>query len=386
MEPLPGLHAHVVGARLRRHEDGARPRHAGGSFRGCRRPRWSSATCTPKRASRSRRRRAGCCSGRSSARGAGATSSRPRPSSSSTCFRESFDEARAKRYQDLTPVSSYLEDYHILQTSKEEPLVRAIRNRMEAARVPVEFSKGEWGRGPGGDQPPLRRGPRDGRPPRALQARRQGDRLAAGLLGDVHGEVRHGRGRLVLSTCTPRCGTAAGARRSSPAARARARARRSSSTGWPGRWRWRASSRTSTRPTSTPTSATRPARFAPTRIAAGWDNRTCGFRLCGEGAGFRVENRIPGADANPYLAFAATIAAGLHGDRAEAQAARALRGQRVRGRQAPPGAQDAARGDRRARALARSRARRFGDRVVDHYLHSAGSSSRPSTRPSPTGS
>src|SRR5439155_1618063 len=53
--------------------------------------------------------------------------------------------------------------------------------------------------------------------------------------------------------------------------------------------------------------------FAPTRIAVGWDNRTCGFRLCGEGGGFRVENRIPGADANPYLAFAATIAAGLHG-------------------------------------------------------------------------
>src|SRR5713226_2809340 len=62
-------------------------------------------------------------------------------------FRESFDEARAKRYRGLTPVSSYLEDYHILQTSKEEPLVRAIRNSMEAARVPVEFSKGEWGRG-----------------------------------------------------------------------------------------------------------------------------------------------------------------------------------------------------------------------------------------------
>ncbi len=62
-------------------------------------------------------------------------------------FRESFDEARAKRYHGLTPVSNYLEDYHILQTSKEEPLVRAIRNGMEAARVPVEFSKGEWGRG-----------------------------------------------------------------------------------------------------------------------------------------------------------------------------------------------------------------------------------------------
>src|SRR5438093_10933069 len=62
-------------------------------------------------------------------------------------FRESFEDARAKRYQNLTPVSGYLEDYHILQTTREEPLVRAIRNGMEAIDVPVETSKGEWGRG-----------------------------------------------------------------------------------------------------------------------------------------------------------------------------------------------------------------------------------------------
>src|SRR3989475_5809688 len=63
------------------------------------------------------------------------------------CFKESFEEARRKRHHDLTPVSGYLEDYHILQTTKEEPLIRAIRNGMEAADVPVETSKGEWGRG-----------------------------------------------------------------------------------------------------------------------------------------------------------------------------------------------------------------------------------------------
>src|SRR2546428_926761 len=63
------------------------------------------------------------------------------------CFKESFEEARAKRYQNLTPVAAYLEDYHVLQTTKEEPLIRAIRNGMEGADVPVETSKGEWGRG-----------------------------------------------------------------------------------------------------------------------------------------------------------------------------------------------------------------------------------------------
>src|SRR6266511_3003668 len=62
-------------------------------------------------------------------------------------FKESFEDARAKRYYGLTPVSGYLEDYHILQTTREEPLIRAIRNGMEGANVAVEFSKGEWGKG-----------------------------------------------------------------------------------------------------------------------------------------------------------------------------------------------------------------------------------------------
>src|SRR5436853_2229564 len=53
--------------------------------------------------------------------------------------------------------------------------------------------------------------------------------------------------------------------------------------------------------------------WAPTAIVWSHDNRTCGFRVVGERGGNRVECRIPGADANAYLAFAATIAGGLHG-------------------------------------------------------------------------
>ncbi|HEX6256665.1 MAG TPA: hypothetical protein VFZ70_12745 [Euzebyales bacterium] len=53
--------------------------------------------------------------------------------------------------------------------------------------------------------------------------------------------------------------------------------------------------------------------FAPTVAAWGFDNRTCAFRVVGHGAGMRVENRVPGGDVNPYLAFAAMIAAGLRG-------------------------------------------------------------------------
>jgi glutamine synthetase len=56
-----------------------------------------------------------------------------------------------------------------------------------------------------------------------------------------------------------------------------------------------------------------PDSWAPTAIVWGHDNRTCGLRLVGHGPALRIESRIPGADANPYLVFAATIAAGLYG-------------------------------------------------------------------------
>jgi len=56
-----------------------------------------------------------------------------------------------------------------------------------------------------------------------------------------------------------------------------------------------------------------PESWAPTALAWSIDNRTCGFRVVGHGPSFRLESRIPGGDVNPYLAYAATIAAGLHG-------------------------------------------------------------------------
>jgi len=110
--------------------------------------------------------------------------------------------------------------------------------------------------------------------------------------------------------------------------------------------------------------------FAPTRIVAGWDNRTCGFRLCGEGNGFRVENRIPGADANPYLAFAATIAAGLHGIGKKLKAPAIYEGNAYEDAslpQVPKTLREA------IQELARSRVAReaLGPEVVEHYLHTA---------------
>ena len=62
-------------------------------------------------------------------------------------FQDTYEEAYAKGYKGLTPHSPWLEDYHILQTTKDEYIIGAIRRGLEAAGVPCEFSKGEAGRG-----------------------------------------------------------------------------------------------------------------------------------------------------------------------------------------------------------------------------------------------
>src|SRR5207245_1374021 len=99
------------------------------------------------------------------------------------------------------------------------------------------------------------------------------------------------------------------------------------------------------------------------------DNRTCGFRTVGEGESYRVENRIPGADANPYLAFAATIAAGLHGIRNRIDPPEEIKGNayEAKARSVPGSLHEA------IDCLAGSKAAReaFGDEVVEHYLHAA---------------
>src|SRR3954453_19190196 len=58
-------------------------------------------------------------------------------------LKESYAEAHAKHYRDLTPSVPYILDYHVLATTYDEPLIRQIRNGMFAAGVPIESSKGE---------------------------------------------------------------------------------------------------------------------------------------------------------------------------------------------------------------------------------------------------
>ena len=104
-------------------------------------------------------------------------------------FLESYEEAHAMGLSGLTPISPYNEDYHIFQTTKEEDVMRAIRNGLNGADIPVESSKGEASAGQEEINVPLYRRPDHGRPPRHHQKRLQGDRLVAGPRHHLHGQV-----------------------------------------------------------------------------------------------------------------------------------------------------------------------------------------------------
>jgi glutamine synthetase len=112
------------------------------------------------------------------------------------------------------------------------------------------------------------------------------------------------------------------------------------------------------------------ASWAPTKMAWSQDNRTVGFRVVGQGDSFRIENRMPGADANPYLAFAATLAAGLAGIEQRLDCGDEYVGNAYLDAKLPslPGTLGEAAGLLTHSTLAR---KAFGNDVVDFYAHTA---------------
>src|SRR6185295_2307492 len=110
------------------------------------------------------------------------------------------------------------------------------------------------------------------------------------------------------------------------------------------------------------------ASWAPTRLAWSYDNRTGGFRVVGHDQSLRIECRIPGADANPYLAFAASLASGLDGIERELEPPPCFEGDLYAARElarVPGSLRDALEGFE-ASAFARAA---FGAEVVEHYAH-----------------
>jgi glutamine synthetase len=283
-------------------------------------------------------------------------------------FRDSYESARQKGYRGLEPIGAYAEDYHILQTTREEFVHRDIRNGMLGAGIMVECSKGEWS--PGQQEINLRYGEplpaaddhvvyKNGAKEIAHQKgvsitfMAKWDMSQAGSSFHLHSSLWDANGQRNLFH---EDGTAEGSRLfrhwvAGQLALARELA-----------WFYA--------PYVNSYKRYQPGTFAPTRLAWSWDNRTTGFRVCGSGQSLRIENRLPGADANPYLAFAATIAAGLYGIEQRLEPPSLYVGNAYEDASLP----QVPRSLREAvAALEESLTARevFGDRVYEHYLHTA---------------
>ena len=281
-------------------------------------------------------------------------------------FRETYESATKKNWTGLEHHGSYIEDYHILQGTREEHVVGEIRNQMEAAGIPVECSKGEWG--PGQHEINL-------------------EYAAPVEMADRHTIYKHGAKEIAMQKgCALTFMAKFDSRLAGSSCHIHAslwdksgRASAFSKGGKPTReFRWFLGGMMSLArelsyfyaPNSNSYKRYQAATFAPTRIAWARDNRTCGFRVVGEGDSLRIENRIPGADVNPYLAFAATVAAGLHGIARKIEPPDELKGNAYETTQVQPVPKTLAEA---AALLEGSEAAReaFGETVFAHYLHAA---------------
>jgi len=276
-------------------------------------------------------------------------------------YQETFQSAEQKGYHHLEPVSAYLEDYHILQTTKEEPLIRAIRNGMEGAGIPIENSKGEWGRG------------------QAEINLRYADVLD---MADRHVIYKNGvkeiafqQGHAVTFMAKPHVDQAGSSFHLHSSLWNRGGTQNQFSEK-PGLFRHYIAGQLALgraltyfyAPTINSYKRYQSGSFAPTRLVCGMDNRTCGLRVVGEGKGLRLENRMPGADGNPYLAFAATLAAGLYGIENKLSFAGYYEGNAYEAKavpQVPKTLRDALDAFTTEPLLKKI----FGPEVIDHYAH-----------------
>ena len=284
-------------------------------------------------------------------------------------FNESFEEAQHKAYHGIRPISAYNEDYHIFQTTKEEDVMRAIRNGLQGAGIPVENSKGEACSG----QEEIN--------VRYAEALTMADRHS--ILKNACKEIAWSKGRALTFMA---------------------------------KWSYEAAGNSAHIHQSLWTQDEKPlfydpnakygmsdlmrhylagllthaseityflapyinsykrfqaGTFAPTKAIWSMDNRTAGYRVCGaDSKAVRVECRVGGGDLNPYLAYAAILAAGISGIENKMQLEPEFVGDAYAGaalREIPTTLRDAADALDQSAMLRKA----FGDDVVEHYVHAA---------------
>ena len=282
-------------------------------------------------------------------------------------FARSFDEISAGGFRDLTPISAYNEDYHIFQTTKEEHVMRPIRNHLWNAGIPVENTKGEAEAG---------------------QEELNIKYAAAMDTADYHSiakhavkEIAHQHGHaasFMAKWSHERVGSSSHVHQSLWQGSKPAFYDAGDDLGMSGLMKSYVAGLLKYAPDYTYFLAPyinsykrfMKGTFAPTRTVWSIDNRTAAFRLCGDGTrAVRIECRIGGSDLNPYLAMAAMLAAGIAGIEEGLELAPPMRGDAYAGEGGSiPGSLIAARDALKGSGMLRQA---MGDEVIDHYARAA---------------
>ena len=282
-------------------------------------------------------------------------------------FENSYREAFQQHYQDLRPTGWYLEDYHILQGTRIEDFTAAARRHLKRSGVPVENSKGEWGLG----QHELN--------VRYAQALEMADRhivykqclkeladamdISVTFMAKFDTDRAGSSCHVHISLWQDGKNAFAGDKQFGPVAGTDI-------------FRWFLGGWIAHVPDVMPFYAPTvnsykryvDGSWAPTRLAWSYDNRTAGFRVVGKGPSLRIECRIPGADCNPYLAFAASLASGLDGIANQIEPPECFVGDIYAAKHLPrvPYTLKEAIGHFENSEFAK---KAFGEQVVEHYTH-----------------
>ena len=278
-------------------------------------------------------------------------------------YRNDYGSAASGDYRDLTPAGWYVEDYHLLQGTRTEDVNGSIRRHLAASGIPVESTKGEAAVG----QHEINI--------RYADVRSMADRHS--VLKHACKEIAEQAGSAITFMAKPVADEPGSSshlhlslwRENVNVFAVPAEFGDETFRHFLGGWMAHAADlMVCLAPTVNSYKRYQSQSWAPTAIAWSNDNRTTGFRIVGEGPGKRIECRIPGADVNPYLAYAAALASGLDGIENEIEPPPMFEGDAYTAADLPavPKTLAEAVGRFDQSAFARSA---FGDDVVDHYVH-----------------
>ena len=282
-------------------------------------------------------------------------------------FENSYENLRDGGLKALHPVSAYNEDYHIFQTTKEEDVMRAVRNGLFGAGIPIENTKGEADAGQeevnyrysdaldtADNHVLIKNGVKEiaWTKGRSVTFMAKYDHKKAGSSSHIHQSLWTLDGKPAFADHTDKHGMSEVMKQFLAGQLHHARDITAFLAPYVNSYK---------RFTI--------GMFAPTKAVWSADNRTAGFRVCGEHTkAVRVECRIPGSDVNPYMACAALLAAGLDGIEKKMVLEPEMKGDMYLTagiREIPKTLRDAAtlmNGSAMLRAA-------FGDDVIDHYHH-----------------